>query len=557
MAFSSRICVGSQTLHDRLTKRALVSDIAKTFDDLGWFAPVIIKAKILLQRVWESGTGWDDSVPETITSEWLLWSSQLNSLTQLHIPRCYFPREVDVVSTQLHGFSDASKDAYAAVVYLRATDTMGGVHVSLVPSKTKVAPIKRLTIPRLELCGAYLLSKLIHHIRQTLNIPIESVQAWTDSTIVLSWIAGNPRRYKVYVGNRVSFIMERIPPNCWKHIPGEQNPADCASRELFPSELSDHPLWWNGPGWLALPPSSWPQQPGPTLDESDVASMEICHTSVIQEVEPLIPLDRYSSYLKLIRITAWAFRFVTHCRILNGEFDSTNAALTIQEIDRAELYWLSQSLCFSSELETLKKKKLISTTSKLFRLHTLMDSKGLLRVSGRGQRGNLAYSDTHPVILSGKHQLTKLIIRFEHTRLLHAGPTLLSSSLSEKYHIIGGRKAIRDVTRGCVTCLRQSKRPDPQKMGQLPIERVTPDIVFEHVGVDYAGPIYTKHGYVRKPTVLKSYTCLFVSLTVKAAHVELVSDLTSDCFTSALTMVLTLLEHEMTLVKWLNFLINK
>ena len=189
-----------------------------------------------------------------------------------------------------------------------------------------------------------------------------------------------------------------------------------------------------------LPPSRWPQQPGLTPEESDIASMEICHTSVTQEVESLIPLDCYSSYLKLIRITAWAIRFVTRCRTPNGNVNSTSSALTIQEIDGAELYWLShsQSLCFSSEFEALKKKKLISTTSKLFRLHPFLDSKGLLRVSGRGQRANLAFSVIHPVILSGKHQLTKLIIRFEHRRLLHAGPTLLSSSLSEKYHIIGG-----------------------------------------------------------------------------------------------------------------------
>ena len=142
----------------------------------------------------------------------------------------------------------------------------------------------------------------------------------------------------------------------------------------------------------------------------------------------------------------------------------------------------------------------------------------------------------HPAILSGKHTLTKLIIQFEHIRLLHAGVTLLSSSLNGKYHIVGGRKAIRTVTRRCVVCRRHSKKPEPQQMGQLPIERATPDIVFENVGVDYAGPIYTKYGYiyVRKPTIVKSYVCVFVSLSVKAVHLELVSDLTSDCFISAL-----------------------
>ena len=134
----------------------------------------------------------------------------------------------------------------------------------------------------------------------------------------------------------------------------------------------------------------------------------------------------------------------------------------------------------------------------------------------------------------GKHPLTKLVIRLEHLHLLHAGPTLLSSSLSCRYHIVGGHKSICSITRSCVTCLRRSERPKPQQMGQLPTEQVTPDIMFENVGVDYAGPVYTKYGYVRKSTIVKSYVCLFVSLSVETVHLELVSDLTSDSFVSAL-----------------------
>ena len=153
---------------------------------------------------------------------------QLKSLSQKHIPRCYFPKGVQVLSIQVHGFCDASESAYVAVVYLRMVDSDGKVHVSLVASKTKVAPIKRLSVPRLELCGAHLLTKLLEHIRLILKIPIEDVHAWTDSTIVVNWLDGNPRRFKTYVGNRISFILDHIPPNRWKHVSGEQNPADCA-----------------------------------------------------------------------------------------------------------------------------------------------------------------------------------------------------------------------------------------------------------------------------------------------------------------------------------------
>ena len=187
-----------------MTKRSLVSDVAKTFDALGWYSPTIVKAKILLRMLWLEGIGWDDCVPNSILEEWSKWRRELPLLSSHHIPRCYYPKEAIIVSTQLHSFSDASEKAYSGVVYLRMQDSNGLIHTSLVASKTRVAPIKRITIPRLELNGALILAQLLSHCKKVLDLPLSSVHAWTDSTIVLAWIRGNPHRFKVYVGNRIA-----------------------------------------------------------------------------------------------------------------------------------------------------------------------------------------------------------------------------------------------------------------------------------------------------------------------------------------------------------------
>lgn len=158
----------------------------------------------------------------------------------------------------------------------------------------------------------------------------------------------------------------------------------------------------------------------------------------------------------------------------------------------------------------------------------------MIRAGGRIRNSEASYDQKHPVIIRGDRTLSKLIIRNEHVRLLHAGPIRTLTSLSDRFHVIGGLKAIRSVTRSCVICRRRNVRPTPQMVGQLPKERVIPGHVFDHVGVDYAGPLQLKLGKVRRPTIVKVYVCIFVSMSVKAVHLEPVTDLTTEAFISSL-----------------------
>ena len=528
-----RLTVSQLPISDGLTKRMLIADIARVFDALGWFSPAVIKVKILLQRLWEEGLGWDDPAPSSIQDVWHKWRLELPCLLDRHVPRCYYPKDADIVTLALHGFSDASEDAYAAVVYLQMTDSNQTIHTSLVMSKTKVAPIKRLSIPRLELCGAVLLSKVLARVKEVLGMSMNDVVAWTDSTVVLSWLTGNPRRFKTCVGNRVAEIVDRIPSDRWRHVPGASNPADCASRGLYPSELLQHQLWWEGPTWLKSHSTEWPNHASGQIEPVDNEEV-VSHAVTIKEAN-IVAISRYSSFEHLQRVIGWIFRFVNNCRSEKTKRTMTSY-LRMPELYQSEthLYRVVQIDHFSAEINRIKSSQPLPKGSCLLPLSPFLDSHNVLRVGGRQRHSNLPYARMHPVILHAKHHITRLLITSEHKRLLHGGPTLVMSSLCRQFHIIRARQAIRLTTHQCTVCRRWSNKPKPPVQGQLPIERLTPGPVFDATGLDYAGPLYIKYSHTRKPVIIKSYVCVFVSLTVKAVHLELVSDLSTDAFLACL-----------------------
>ena len=219
-------------LQESVTKRKLLSDIARLFDPLGWVAPVIVLAKMLIQKLWISGIGWDEEIPYEIKTEWLTYRRELQSLTEFSVPRWLHMRHGDK-QVDLHGFCDASKLAYASVVYARVVDADGRIHVTLITAKTKVAPIKTVSVPRLELCGAVLLAKLLSEVSEVIGIGKSNLYYWTDSEIVLAWLNSHPNKWKKFVANRVSEILCLSEPQQWNFIQPKINFAGCASRRLY------------------------------------------------------------------------------------------------------------------------------------------------------------------------------------------------------------------------------------------------------------------------------------------------------------------------------------
>ncbi len=210
------VSVSTLPLDSLATKRSVCSAIARTFDVMGWYTPAILPAKLLLQELWNYQLAWDDPLPDDLQHRWRCWAADLDRLNQHTIPHYTGCSTEKIRHRSLHGFSDASSKAYGCVIYLRIVLENTKTLTFLITAKSKVAPLKVQTIPRLELCGALLLSNLLSRISVDLEIPEDSVYAWTDSSVVLGWLRTPAYRLKVFVAHRVSRIVETVPAQHWR-----------------------------------------------------------------------------------------------------------------------------------------------------------------------------------------------------------------------------------------------------------------------------------------------------------------------------------------------------
>lgn len=512
----------------KCTKRSILSEISKIFDPLGFLSPVTIIGKILIQSLWASRVGWEETPPPNIINQWYRFVTELSLLSDLSLPRQVIPLHHSI---QIHGFSDASEKAYSAAVYIRLKDNIGRVFTSLIIAKTKIAPLARLTIPRLELLGALILSKLIEHVVNTYKdyVTLNDVYAWTDSSVVLAWLQSHESsEWRTFISNRLTMILSRVPASRWRHVRSADNPADAASRGVFPSELNRE-LWFSGPAWLKQPEQEWPQLL-PTYVTKEERRTHVLATDQNNETSIQF-LNKYSKLGKLIRVVSYIFRFYNKC--LKAKSYKNNY-ISIEEtkytLDR--LILLTQSEVFYEDIQKIKNNKTCSTN--IQKLKPFIDDAGFLRVGGRIQRSNLDYEAKHQLILPKNHFLTYLIIDYFHVLHLHVGPQTLQFLLSQRYWILSARDAVRHRTRRCIRCFRTRPAALQPPMAPLPAARVRPLRPFLHVGVDYAGYFQTKVNRVRNAKIFKTYVCVFVCLSTKAIHLELVPDLTTQAFFSAL-----------------------
>lgn len=526
---TDKILMVSSKLYDcnndtPFTKRSILSLTSSLFDPLGLLSCCTIVCKVILQMLWSQKLAWDDEVPPNINKMWRNFIDNAYHLQTIDIPRnvcCANP-----VTIELHSFSDASMKAYAGCVYVRSTDALGNCTVRLLSARAKVAPLKTTTIPRLELCGSLLVARLCNKVCKSLRCDISKKTYWSDSKIVLGWLCTPSHKLQTFVANRVVSINELCNDSKWLYVPTAQNPADIASRGVFPNEVKSLSLWWQGPTFIHDGEEYWPSQGNnvtTTLPEVRANTTSVTKT---QSSNFVININNYSSFSKLRRIVAYIFRFYNNLKNPNNQ---NKQMLTVEELAYAEnkLVYISQQESFPNFEKQCKVAPLLS-------LSPFIDDDGLMKVGGRLQNSEFEYDKKHPAIIDSNHHLAKLLFNYYHTVHMHAGPQLLLSLIREKYWPIRGRALARKVFRKCILCTRMSGAVAKQIMGNLPSPRLTPGYPFEVTGTDFAGPFLYSDRKGRGSKLLKCYFCVFVCFKTKAVHLELVSSLSTEGFILAL-----------------------
>lgn len=504
------------------TRRGVLSTVASIFDPLGFIAPFTMKGKSILQEICRSKAEWDEPLDERTLRKWTAWKNCVQDVQKINVPRCIkAPDFGEVATAELHTFSDASNTGYGQCSYIRLVDTTRRVHVSLLASKARVAPIKAVTIPRLELQAACGAARLASRIQDEMSIKDLKSYYYTDSKVVLGYINNTEDRFHTYVANRVEMIRSLTEPSGWKYIPTKENPADIASRGAEINYLNES-IWFSGPEFLWCEPVIIPCQPQIETDPSDPEVRKVTSLATKQEPE-LDSLDQ-----KLQRYSDWN-RAVKDIAIVQQKLFGRDRDL---EAARRSIIRATQRECFSADMQRLAKKQDITKSSPIYRLNPFLDDQGVLRVGGRLQQSSLlSFEEKYPTILPKQSHTTTLIIRHCHQLAAHQGrEATLSKIRSKGYWVVSAKSVVYKHVDRCIICKRIRGRPLIPQMATLPFDRLAETPPFTHCGLDCFGPFVVKDGRKEK----KTYGLIITCMASRAVHMELLEDMTSDSFINAL-----------------------
>ena len=453
-------------LDKAITQRTVLSFVSSVFDPIGLVAPYTVKARLLLKDIWRiSGQKWDDDLPEEIKKQFLEWHSGLHLLGSLTIPRIYFTEPFDQI--ELHMFGDSSQDVFCAVAFLRARlASSHQTELAFVFGKARVAPMKALSIPKLELQAALLATRLKQEILKGLTFKVTDIFMWTDSTNVLQWLH-SCSKLPVFVGNRTGEILESTTTDQWHHILSGDNPADTGTRGIS-SEALKKSSWVIGPSILRT--TDWPfksdtrvidkiRLKGPSCD-IDICPENLSNFVVdvlTEKNRPFGKWERFNSIVKYKRTVTFLLGWLpSHKHFRSSMLEITDPS----EMDIAEqkLIYLSQGETFPSELKLLRAGKVITRNSRIANYSPFIGPAVILRSTGCISRlVNSDFDSKHPIILDAGHAVVRLLVQHLHVRNFHQGLDYMRALVNLKYVVLNLRWLLRNIETSCIAC-RNAKR---------------------------------------------------------------------------------------------------
>ena len=468
------------------TKRVVLSHIAEIWDPIGLLAGTLVVGRIIFQSIVRMKVEWDEKIEDDgLLQKWNNWLSELRECGNVVLSRAIFHDNVfpNGAKSELIGFSDGSSVAHGCSLYLRWYDEEEKtVDVKFVAAKCEVNSIKGTIVPRAELAGAFLLSRLIYNTERAIektNIePLcSSKMLFCDSTTVLSWIKSSSIKYKPFVKNKIIDIQELHPVKVWGYIPSRDNTtADLISKGCKAKDLEKV---IKGPEFLYAPRTYWisnhSQEIHEEIDAEKIPSV-LVKTGTIEQ--PVVDVNRFNSWKKLLRVTAYLYKFLSKTR--NPEnISELMPGLKEIEFKKVLRYWILQA---QSQVDLSSKD--------IEKLSPFKDAEGFIRIYGRMKQTPLFDENRkHPIELSKDHMISMPIVKQAHEETLHPGHLRVMAEVKKQFWIVGVRCLAKLVGKNCITCRRWRGMSSEQRMSNLPLLRWNTGSPFENTTVDYFGPL--------------------------------------------------------------------
>lgn len=521
------------------TRRNVMSDYGQTFDPMGWMSPLLFKTKLFIQDLWRKKYSWNEELSEEDSTRWAVILRE-KSIEPLALPRRIATSSENL---QLCIFSDASELGYSAAAYV--LDRQGGAS-KLLFAKARLTPIKRITIPRLELLGALIASRISKYIFQELRgvALFTKVHFFLDSQIALAWIHSS-KNLPVFIANRVSEIrstMELLDASVtWHYVETSENPADAATRGVTAEAFASH-YWWTGPGWLLKEEDEWPNkdfdvtQAVESLVEENLIVTAVSSQTVENEesADDVIPWSRFNSIFKLQKIVVWSMRFIQGlvrrliARAQRSKGRQKSRLMKLADKAQAVFRFFPSGQGGPPSVPEVKAarffliwrhQKILSVVTTDYKdLNVVSDDSDILRTRGRLGKVPATHKTRFPAVIRPRTRLAELLILEAHEKNRHSGVAQTLADTRAKVWILTGRADVRRTLCRCITCRRFTAPhcgypPSPN----LPEMRVRRGRPFLSTGIDFFGPLQVRgeHEEMRTVSVL-----LFTCLTTRLVHLE-------------------------------------